>query len=396
MILKAYKYRIYPTKSQRELIEKHFGSVRFIYNWGLEKKIKHYTEHKKTLSTIQIINEIVILKQQKEFEWLGEVNSQSLQNELRHLDVAFVNFFRAKKGFPKFKSKKDNHHSFSVPQHAKLENKLYIPKFKEGIKIKKHRDFKGQIKTVTISKNPSNQYFASILVESEEQLVSKNKINKETTIGIDLGIKDFLITSKGEKIDNPRFLRKSEKKLKIEQQKLSKKVLGSKNRDRQRKVVAKVHQKIANQRNDFQHKISKRLISENQTICLEDLNVKGMMQNRKLSKAIGDISWSSFVQKLVYKAEWYGTNIVTIGRFEPSTKLCSHCGALNGNLTLADRTWTCDCGIQHDRDINAAINIKNFGILKAVRLERPNHKACGDEGILLSMKQEECESLAHI
>jgi len=396
MILKAYKYRIYPPKSQKELLEKHFGCVRFIYNWGLDKKIKYYTTHKKNLSTVQITNEIVWLKKQTEFQWLNEINSQSLQNELRHLDVAFVNFFRNKKGFPKFKSKKDNHHSFSIPQHTKLENKLFIPKFKEGIKIKKHRDFKGEIKTVTISKNPCGQYFASILVESIENVKSKKKINKKTTIGIDLGIKDFIITSKGEKIENPRILKKSEKKLKREQKRLSKKVKESKNRNKQRLKVARIHQKISNQRNDFQHKISKRLVSENQTICLEDLNVSKKKKNRKLSKAIGDISWSSFVQKLQYKAEWYGTNIVTIGRFEPSTKLCSSCGAIKDSLTLADREWTCDCGVTHDRDTNAAINIKNFGILKAVRLERPNHKACGVKGIPLSMKQEEFESLAQI
>lgn len=392
MILKAYKYRIYPNKSQKELLEKHFGCVRFIYNWGLDKKIKYYTTHKKNLSTVQITNEIVSLK--KEFEWLIEVNSQSLQNELRHLDVAFVNFFRNKKGFPKFKSKKDNHDSFSIPQHYKLEKKLFIPKFKEGIKIKIDRKFSGDMKTLTISKNPSGQFFASILVETLNNLIPKKKIKEKTSIGIDLGIKDFLVTSNGEKIENPRILKNIEKILKKEQKKLSKKQKGSKNRSNQRLKVAKIHQKISNQRDDFQHKLSRRLVSENQTICLEDLNVVGMMKNRKLSKAIGDISWSSFVNKLQYKSEWYGVNLIVIGRFEPSTKLCSSCGTLNDDLTLNDREWKCGCGITHDRDINASINIKKFGMLKAVRLERPKHKACGVEKLFSTRKQETARSSA--
>lgn len=366
MILKGYKYRIYPNKEQEVFLAKHFGSCRFVYNWGLEQKIKHYETTKKSISWVELNNRLPQLKQ--EFSWLSEIGSQSLQMEIRNLDTAFKNFFRAKKGFPKFK-KKTNDMSFQIPDNSGKnyrikDKKLYIPKLKSGIKIVQHRKFEGKMKMLTISKNPSGQYFATILVETTDEYIEPKQINEETTIGIDLGLKEFLITSNGEKIDNPKFFRKTQKKLAKAQKKHSRKQKGSSNRNKSRKKVAKIHNKINNQRKDFLHKLSRRLVSENQTICLEDLNVKGMMKNRKLSKSIADVSWSTLTNMLNYKALWYGANIITIGRFEPSTKLCHVCGTLNNNLTLKDREWTCDCGTKHDRDINAAINIKNFGLTK--------------------------------
>ena len=366
MILKGYKYRIYPNKEQEVFLAKHFGSCRFVYNWGLEQKIKHYETTKKSISWVELNNRLPQLKQ--EFSWLSEIGSQSLQMEIRNLDTAFKNFFRAKKGFPKFK-KKTNDMSFQIPDNSGKnyrikDKKLYIPKLKSGIKIVQHRKFEGKMKMLTISKNPSGQYFATILVETTDEYIEPKQINEETTIGIDLGLKEFLITSNGEKIDNPKFFRKTQKKLAKAQKKHSRKQKGSSNRNKSRKKVAKIHNKINNQRKDFLHKLSRRLVSENQTICLEDLNVKGMMKNTKLSKSIADVSWSTFTNMLNYKALWYGANIITIGRFEPSTKLCHVCGILNNNLTLKDREWTCDCGTKHDRDINASINIKNFGLTK--------------------------------
>jgi putative transposase len=368
MILKGYKYRIYPNKEQQVFLAKHFGATRYIYNWGLDHKIKHYETTKKSINWVALNNLLPSLK--KDLPWLSEIGSQTLQMEIRNLDTAFKNFFRAKKGFPKFKSKHNNHQSFQIPDnngknYSIQDGKLYIPKLKSGIKIVQHRDFDGVMKMLTLSKNPSGQYFATILVETNENIVHPKPIHEETTIGIDLGLKEFLITSNGDKIDNPKHFKNTQKKLAKAQRKISRKEKGSNNRNKQRIKVAKIHQKIVNQRSDFQHKLSSKLISENQTICLEDLNVKGMMKNRKLSKAIGDVSWSSFTNMLFYKALWYGTNLISIGRFDPSTKLCSECGVLNNNLTLKDRIWICDCGAKHDRDVNAAINIKNFGLVKS-------------------------------
>jgi len=363
MIQKGYKYRIYPNKEQKVFLAKHFGSTRFLYNWGLDAKTKHYTNTKKSISWIELNNKIPELK--KEYPWLNEINSQSLQMEMRNLDIAFKNFFRNKKGFPKFKKKHDNHKSFQIPQHYKIEEGiLYIPKLKEGIKIIQHRLYEGKEKTLTISKNPSGQYFAIILVETTDNIIEPKTVNEKTTIGIDLGIKDFLVTSNGEKISNPKHLKKSEKKLKKAQRKYSHKTKGSNNKNKSRIKVARTHQKITNQRKDFLHKLSSKIISENQTICIEDLAVSNMVKNHKLAKAISDVSWSEFVRQLNYKANWYGKTIISIGRFDPSTKLCHSCGMLNNNLTLSDRQWTCDCGETHDRDINAAINIKNFGLTK--------------------------------
>lgn len=367
MILKGFKYRLYPNKEQKEFLEKHFGSTRFLYNWGLNIKIKHYETTKKSISWVDLNNKLPELK--KEFIWLNDIGATSLQMEMRNLDTAFKNFFRSKKGFPKFKSKHDNHKSFQVVQcnnHYKIKNnKLFIPKLKNGIKIIQHRLYDGKEKTLTISKNPSGQYFASILVETNDEIKEPNKIEEQTTIGIDLGIKDFLVTSNGDKINNPKYLKKSERKLKRQQKKLNKKQKESNNRNKQRIKVAKIHQKISNQRNNFHHKISSKLIAENQTICIEDLAVKNMMKNHKLAKSISDVGWSSFINKLNYKANWFGKNIITIGRFSPSTKLCSFCGAIKDGLTLKDREWICDCGVKHDRDTNAAINIKNFGLVKS-------------------------------
>ncbi len=363
MIQKGFKYRIYPNKEQTVFLEKHFGSTRFVYNWGLATKTKHYETTKKSISWVELNNKLPELK--NEFPWLNEINSQSLQMEIRNLDVAFKNFFRNKKGFPKFKKKHNNNKSFQIPQHYKIENdKLYIPKLKDGIKIVQHRKFEGKMKTLTISKNPSGQYFATILVETIDDIIEPKDINENTSIGIDLGIKDFLVSSNGDKISNPKYLKQSEKKLKKAQRKHSKKIKGSNNKNKSRIKVAKMHQKISNQRKDFLHKLSSKLISENQTICLEDLAVANMMKNHKLAKAISDVSWSEFVRQLNYKSIWYGVNIITIGRFDPSTKLCNSCGQIKQGLTLADREWKCDCGITHDRDVNAAINIKNFGLTK--------------------------------
>jgi len=376
MINKAYKYRIYPNKVQQELLEKHFGCVRFCFNRGLDKKIKAYQQDKKRLSCFDLINELAKLKKEKEFEWLNEVNSQSLQMALRNLDNAFTNFFRKQNKFPNFKSKKHNINSFQIPQHLKLSDKLDIPKIK-GIKIIQHRKLEGKIKTATVSKTPTGKYYISILVEQDKKLPKKPKIKENTAIGIDLGIKTFATLSDGRKIDNPKYLKNSLKKLRRQQRWLSRKIKGSNNRKKQVKKVVLIHEKITNQRSDFLHKFSYQITHEKQvnTIAIEDLNVKGMVRNHCLAQAISDVSWTEFRRQLEYKTEWYGKNLLVIGRFEASSKTCS-CGQVNQELKLSDREWICpECGVKHDRDILAANNIKKFalipqGLRKFTPLER--------------------------
>jgi putative transposase len=355
-MLKGLKYRLYPTNSQKELIAKHIGSSRFVYNLALETKTTAYIGSKHNFSPFDLIKQLPELK--KECEWLKEVNSQSLQQSIQNMDIAFKKFFKGA-GFPKYKSKNRGRQSFSIPQNVLVgNNKLVIPKFKEGINIVLHREIKGTIKSATISVTPTGKYFASILVDTNTAMPIKTPITESTTIGIDLGIKDFAITSEGEVFENPKYLRKAQGKLKYTQRKYSKH-----KGKRTKKKLAKLHEDVVNKRKDFLHKVSTKLIRENQTICLETLAVKNMVKNHNLAQAISDVSWSTFVSMLEYKADWYGKNILRIGQFSPSSKTCSNCGCINKKLTLKDREWTCPkCNSVLDRDKNAAINIKYFAL----------------------------------
>ena len=352
---KAYKFRLSPTEEQSVLLSKHFGCVRFVYNHFLKEKQNNYLLNKKTLNYNTCAGNLVKMKREG-FEWLKEVNSQALQSSLEHLETAYGNFFKKKSKFPKFKSKKSNYDSFLVPQHVSLKknNKVQIPKFKEGIRFIKHRELKGKICSATVSRNPTGKYYISILTEQEP---TKHLPKTGKNIGIDLGIKDFAITSEGQRYTNPKFLYKFQKQLKQAQQHLSRKVKGSKSRDRARIKVARIHEKITNSRNDMQHKVSMSLIKKYDMIALEDLNVKGMIKNHCLAKAISDSSWSSFVTKLEYKAQWHGKTVIKIDRFFPSSKTCSDCGHIKESLDLSERVWTCVCGSKHDRDVNASKNI---------------------------------------
>ena len=354
-MFRAYKYRLYPTNSQKELIHKHCGSVRFLYNLALETKTTAYLGNKVNLSRYDLQKQLVDLK--KELPWLKETNSQSLQSALINLDEAYNKFFKGA-GFPKFK-KKTNGGSFAVPQNVIVDNDLLIiPKFKEGIKMSLHRPTKGIIKSATISVTPTGKYFVSILCDTKEESPTKAPIKESTTIGVDLGIKDFCITSEGEVFENPKYLRKAQSKLKYVQRKYSK-YKGK----RTKKKLAKLHEDVVNKRKDFLHKVSTKLIRENQTIAIETLAVKNMVKNHNLAQAISDVSWSTFVTMLEYKADWYGKNILRIGQFAPSSKTCSNCGTINKELQLKDREWTCsNCSSVLDRDVNAAINIKSFAL----------------------------------
>lgn len=354
-MLKAFKYRISPTALQAELINKHIGSCRFVYNLALETKQMAWAGNRVSLSCFDLAKQLPALK--TECIWLKEINSQSLQQSIINLDTAFTKFFKGQTDFPSFK-KKTARQSFNVPQNVIIEgDKLVIPKFKKGIDIVLHRPTKGEIRQATISKTPTGKYFASILCETGGAIKAKKTIKEKTTVGIDLGIKTFVVTSGGEVFDNPKFLKHSMVKLKFVHSLYSRK-----KGKRTKKKLAFIHEKVTNQRKDFLHKASTKLIRENQSVAIEDLNIKGMVKNHKLAQAITDVGWGMFVSMLEYKAEWYGVNILRIGRFEPSSKTCNVCGSINKELTLQDREWTCKCGEVLNRDFNAAINIKNFAL----------------------------------
>ncbi len=359
-MLKSYKYRIYPTKPQRELIRKHCGCVRFVYNLALEAKKVAYDSYKSNLTAYDIIKQLPDLKEGA--PWLKECNSQSLQQSIVNMDTAYTNFFKGPSRFPKFK-KKTGKGSFNIPQNVKVKDgKLSIPKFKEGIKTNMHRCIDGVIKQATVSYTPTDKYFVSILCDNGKALPAQSPIISSTAIGIDLGIKNFAITSNGQTFANPKYLRKSEKKLKYYQSKFSR-YKGKRTKHR----AATLYEYVANQRKDNLHKVSNKLIGENQTVCIETLKVNNMLKNHCLAKSIGDAGWGMFVEMLEYKANWYGKNVVKIGTFEPSSKTCSKCGQVNKELTLKDREWDCKvCSSTLDRDLNASINIKNFALKKHV------------------------------
>ena len=363
-MLKSYKYRIYPNKAQSELINKHIGCCRFVYNLALETKQMAYAGNRVILSGFDLVNQLPELK--LECVWLKEVSSQSLQQSIFNLETAFSRFFKGQANFPNFK-KKSATKSFKVPKNVVIDNgKIIIPKFKGGINIVLHRKIKGVIKTATISKTSTDKYFASVICDTGEANKKLKLIKDKTAIGIDLGIKTFIVSSNGKEYDNPKFLKKSLSRLKYVQRKYSK------NKGKRTKYkLQRLHEIVANQRKDFLHKTSTELIKNHDTICIEDLNIKGMVKNHKLAQSISDAGWGEFVRQLEYKAEWYGNNIIRIGRFEPSSKTCSNCGDINKELTLKDREWTCKgCSTVFNRDVNAAINIKNFALKNYLSVER--------------------------
>lgn len=367
-MLKAYKYRLYPNKQQEEQIQKTFGCCRFVYNQCLAYKENYYKTENKSLSKYDCINyNTRILK--KKYQWLNEVDKWSLNNAIINLDSAYQKFFNEHTGFPKFKSKKNNKKSYKTNcvysstkptiEVSFENNKIKLPKLK-WVKAKVHRNFEGKIKSATISQTPSGKYYVSILVETEH-------IPMESTdcmVGIDLGIKDLLITSDREKFDNQKLTKKYEDKLSKEQRKLSHKIKGSKNWNKQRIKVARIHEKISNTRKDYLHKISHQLVSENQVIVTEDLAVSNMVKNHNLAKAISDCGWYELTKQLQYKSDWNNRQYIKIDRFTKSSQTCNVCGYINAETRdLFVREWTCPkCGMVHDRDINAAINILNEGL----------------------------------
>ena len=365
-MIKAYKYRLYPNKEQTIFFEKSFGCVRYVYNWALNQRIESYQKDGTRLTWVDSCKRLTELKKQKETEWLNEVANQSLQSSIRNMDSAFTRFFREKKGFPKYKSKKKNKNTFQYVDKVSVDffnHKIRLPKC-GWVGFGKNREFKGKIGTCTISKTTTDKYYISIFVEDGKSLPQKPSINMDTTVGIDVGIKDFAVLSNGQTFSNPKFLENNENRLKVLQRRLSRKQKGSNRRERARLAVAKQHEKIRNRRENFIHQVTSKIIRENQTIVIEDLNIDGMLKNHCLAKHISSASWSEFFRQLQYKSEWYGRNLIRIGRFEPSSKMCL-CGYVNKDLTLKDREWNCpNCGRHNDRDLLAAVNIKRFGLQK--------------------------------
>ena len=367
-MFKAYKYKLIPNQEQMETLSKYFGSVRFVYNWGLNKKIESHKECGKSIGCFQLTKELTLLKKQKGFEWLKECPKDTLDLSLRNLDAAFSNFFKKNAKYPKFKSKKYSRDSvkFRKTVHFDfIDWTVKLPKIGK-IDLCKNRTFNqetNKIVNCTVSKDSCGTYWCAVVIDDLQEMPSKAEISKDSSVGIDLGIKDYAILSDGTKFSNPKHLENTKKKLAHLQKVFARKEKGSKNYEKMRIKVAKCHRKIANKRNDSLNNISSYLVKNYKTICLEDLNVNGMMQNHHLARAIQDASWGEFTRQLQYKSDWNGDNVIYIGRFEPSSKTCSVCGYKKEDLKLSDRKWTCpNCGTKHDRDINAAINIKEMAL----------------------------------
>jgi putative transposase len=376
---KVVQVRLYPSQEQQTQLAQTFGCARWWWNYALNKSIETYKETGKGLSRVALNAFLPVLKKAEDTIWLADCYSQVLQATTLNLTTAYKNFFENRAGFPKFKSKHGKQ-SVQYPQNVKIVNgDVKLPGNIGTVKAKIHRAVEGKIKTVTVSKTPSGKYLASILteVEGENPRFSEGKI-----YGIDLGLKHFAVVTDGEKVvlyDNPKHLAKHEKNLKRKQKKLARKQKGSNSRNRYRKVVAKVYERVSNSRQDFLHKLSYKLVSDSQAVIVENLHVKGMVRNHKLAKAISDVGWGTFTNFLAYKLERNGGQLIEIDRWFPSSKLCSNCFYQISELSLDVREWTCPhCGTHHDRDGNAAANIRAEGI-RMIRAEGSAVSAVGGD-----------------
>ena len=357
---RVVKVRLYPNSEQEIALAKAFGSVRWVWNYCLALNNETYKATGKGISGMELKKQLPLLKKQEDTAWLTETYSQCLQQSVLNLSQAFVNFFEGRTRYPRFKSRYGKQ-SIQYPQNVKvLDKALSVPKI-GVIKATLHRTYEGEVKTVTLSKTKTGKYFAAILFETDEPELTANAEGK--AVGIDLGLKHFAVTSDGEKVSSPKYFRKYERNLKRKQQKLSRKQKGSNSRNKARRLVARAHEKVSNARQDFLHKLSRKVVNENQVIIVENLNVKGMMSNHCLAKSIADSSWGMFQNFLAYKASRDGKTYLEISRWFPSSKTCNHCLNVVDSLPLDIRSWECPrCHTQHDRDICAAKNIRDEGL----------------------------------
>ena len=369
-IYRSYKYRFYPTQEQEVLLAKSFGCARLVYNRFLALKNQAYQDHKINVSFPDACFLLTLDKKKDEFSFLNEVSNSMLQQSLRNADAAYQNFFKKKANYPRFKNKWGKQSIRFMDKRFRYDGKysIILAKMDSPLKIKWSRTIPrgAKVKSVTVSKEPSGRYFISFLCEDSVA----QKIKTDKTIGLDWGLKDFITTSDGERVISPKHYRQAEKKIAKAQRDLARKTKGSNNRQKAKVKVAKAHAKVANQRKDFLHKLSSTIVHENQVICIEDIAVKNLSRNRHLSKSIMDSGWGEFVRQLEYKSQWYGRSLVKVGRFFPSSKTCSYCGCVKDHLNLSERSWTCaECGVVHDRDYNAAVNIKAEGTAVLARGE---------------------------
>lgn len=377
---KSYKFRIMPTEKQKVLLNKHFGACRFVYNYYLNLRKEAYSKENKFINYHHNANDLTKLKKIINFYWLKEINAQSLQSSLRNLDNAYKNFFKKQYQFPKFKSKYSNQ-KFTIPQEIYIDNnKLVIPKFREGVKLINHIEINGKLLFATISKTPSGKYYVSLTCEVKHTPYEKTN----SKVGVDTGIKDLAILSDGKVYKNIKTLKVNLKKLKYNQRKLSKKVKGSNSRLKQKLKLARIYEKVTNIRKDYLHKVSTEIIKNHDVICIEDLAVKNMMKNHNLAQAFSDVSLGTFYTMLEYKAKWNDKKIVKVNRFFPSSKTCSNCDFIKEDLKLNHRSWTCsNCNTTHDRDFNASQNILKQGL-----------KILSGRGIRSDIKQKQVEASA--
>ncbi|NJK43754.1 MAG: IS200/IS605 family element transposase accessory protein TnpB [Pleurocapsa sp. SU_196_0] len=374
---KVYRFRMRPTKAQQERLYQLAGARRFAWNWGLATRKAHFETHGEGIGAGELSKRLTALKQLPETAWLKDADSQLLQQSLKDLDTAYKNFFEKRTRFPRFKSRKADEPRFRIPQRVKVEGgRVYVPKI-GWVRIYQSQSVDWLTKSATFKRDACGHWYVTLTAEFEMPDTPLKTVIPDRVIGFDAGLKDFAMFSDGERVATPKFYRRGQKKLRRTQRQLSRRKKGSKNRDRSKKRVARVHRKIANQRKDFLHKLSTRVVVAHDGVCVEDLNLKGMAKT-KLAKSVLDASHGEFRRQLEYKCAWNRKHFQTVSRWFPSSRLCRHCGSINANLQLSDRVWTCACGVEHDRDLNAAQNIRVEGLnLMEAAGQTDSLNACG-------------------
>lgn len=376
---KVYRFRMEPTQVQGEVLERMAGARRWVWNWGLGRRKEVYEATKQGLPMAQLSAELTELKKQPETAWLKEADSQLLQQALKDLDRAYQAFFGKRAKFPRFKSRKKDEPRFRIPQRVKVEDsKVYVPKV-GWVKIRQSQPIDCTIKGATFKRDTEGHWYVTLTAEFEMPDILLSPANPDRVVGVDLGLKDFAVLSDGTRVAPPKFYRAGERKLKKASKSLSRKQKGSKNRDKARKRLNRVHAKVRNQRQDWLHKLTTNLVTRYDGLCIEDLSLKGMART-KLSKSVLDAALGEFRRQVEYKSIWHRKHLGVVGRFFPSSKLCGECGAVNHSLTLKDRVWVCGCGAVHDRDLNAAQNIKVEGMqnIPVVAGHANTKNACGE------------------